>query len=155
MAYQREVLVGLLVALACLLANGCGVVEPQHPGKLEGWSYAISGLAIMDNRTPNVEPDEEDSKGECSTCNGTGRVGDGRVFVECLDCGGDGVIDDDDINADRQAVTPAPDITQPQRSTVTICGPSGCYEVGSEGSTTPASQPYRAGPLRRLLRRWR
>lgn len=34
--------------------------------------------------------------GHCLDCDGTGKVGDGRVFVECLTCNGDGIIDDSD-----------------------------------------------------------
>jgi len=39
---------------------------------------------------------DEDNLGKCEDCDGTGRVGDGRVFVDCLVCGGDGKIDDYD-----------------------------------------------------------
>lgn len=34
--------------------------------------------------------------GKCPDCDGTGKVGDGRVFTKCLACGGDGKIDDSD-----------------------------------------------------------
>lgn len=37
--------------------------------------------------------DDKPINGTCTTCNGTGYVGDGRVSVECQDCGGDGKID--------------------------------------------------------------
>lgn len=40
-------------------------------------------------------PDDDDT-GTCPDCDGTGKVGDGRIFTECLACGGDGVIDDTD-----------------------------------------------------------
>lgn len=39
---------------------------------------------------------KDDANGKCADCDGSGRVGDGRVFSECLNCGGDGVIDDSD-----------------------------------------------------------
>ena len=38
----------------------------------------------------------DDVNGKCPDCKGTGKVGDGRVFTECLACGGDGTIDDSD-----------------------------------------------------------
>lgn len=38
----------------------------------------------------------DDKPGKCQDCNGTGKVGDGRIFTECLACGGDGIIDDSD-----------------------------------------------------------
>ena len=34
--------------------------------------------------------------GKCEDCDGTGKVGDGRIFTDCLACGGDGKIDDSD-----------------------------------------------------------
>jgi hypothetical protein len=44
-----------------------------------------------------LEAPDEGVGGTCTDCNGTGRVGDGRVFVDCLACGGDGKIDDSDL----------------------------------------------------------
>jgi hypothetical protein len=43
-----------------------------------------------------LNPLEPKPEGLCGDCNGTGKVGDGRVFTECLNCGGDGKIDDSD-----------------------------------------------------------
>lgn len=37
---------------------------------------------------------EDEPDGDtCPDCDGTGKVGDGRVFTECLNCGGDGKLD--------------------------------------------------------------
>ena len=47
--------------------------------------------AVKDLRGPPKPVD-----GKCPDCDGTGKVGDGRVFTECLACGGDGKIDDSD-----------------------------------------------------------
>lgn len=44
----------------------------------------------------NVLKGPDDAVGKCPDCKGTGKVGDGRVFTECLACGGDGTIDDSD-----------------------------------------------------------
>lgn len=159
MAYQREIIVGALVALACLVASGCGVVEPQPPGKkLEGWSYAVSSIAIMDNRQST--PDEEPEPGKCSTCNGTGRVGDGRVFVECQDCGGDGVIDGDDLNDDSQDGSPVVDpIPTTSRAMTggpaTVCGPNGCSTNQGGAVLMQQRATRRVGPIRRFFGRWR
>ena len=48
------------------------------------------------------EPDDDPEEGECKTCDGTGRVGDGRVFTDCLACGGDGIVDEEDIQQPRK-----------------------------------------------------
>lgn len=57
---------------------------------IEGWLYSRAGVAVYrsDDAAPAPEPQPS---GKCETCNGTGRVGDGRVSVVCMDCGGDGV----------------------------------------------------------------
>jgi hypothetical protein len=39
---------------------------------------------------PKPEPGPQPG-GQCENCNGTGKVGDGRVFVPCPKCGGDGI----------------------------------------------------------------
>ena len=44
--------------------------------------------SVMDN-------DDSDT-GKCRDCDGTGKVGDGVIFTECLACGGDGVVDESD-----------------------------------------------------------
>jgi len=53
-----------------------------------------SGIKAV--RTALGGPDEE-NLGKCEDCDGTGKIGDGRVFVDCLACGGDGKIDDSDL----------------------------------------------------------
>jgi len=53
--------------------------------------YKFGRKVVEDLRGP---PNPVD--GKCEDCDGTGRVGDGRVFVDCLACGGDGKIDDSD-----------------------------------------------------------
>lgn len=79
--------------LLAMLAVGCESSAPiSDSSRLDGWAYAMSGAATWDR---TAGPDE-DASGKCATCNGTGRVGDGRVFSECLDCGGDGVVDGDE-----------------------------------------------------------
>ena len=30
--------------------------------------------------------------GKCQNCNGTGKIGDGRIVISCSECGGDGVV---------------------------------------------------------------
>jgi len=53
--------------------------------------YKFGRKVVEDLRGPPKPVD-----GKCEDCDGTGKVGDGRVFVDCLACGGDGKIDDSD-----------------------------------------------------------
>ena len=71
--------------LAVSLLTGSAAVSHND---VEGYLYSRAGVAIMqpDQAVPQPAP-----SGKCETCKGTGRVGDGRVFTECLDCGGDGI----------------------------------------------------------------
>jgi len=65
----------------------CASALLLHAESVEGWLYSRAGVAVY-------LPDESQPapSGKCETCNGTGRVGDGRVDVACQDCGGDGVL---------------------------------------------------------------
>ena len=54
--------------------------------------YKFGRKVVEDLRGPPKPVD-----GKCEDCDGTGKVGDGRVFTECLACGGDGKIDDSDL----------------------------------------------------------
>jgi hypothetical protein len=56
----------------------------DDPDYLLGWNTAAA--VIEGEQTPS-------DRTKCDTCGGTGKVGDGRVFVECQDCGGDGILD--------------------------------------------------------------
>lgn len=64
---------------------------------IEGWLYSRAGVAVYAEGTLPPTPSPAPS-GKCETCNGTGRVGDGRVSVECLDCGGDGVVGNSSVS---------------------------------------------------------
>ena len=74
------------VLIGSLLASGAAIKSED----VEGYLYSRAGVAVMqqvDAPAPAPSP-----SGKCSTCNGTGKVGDGRVFTDCLDCGGDGIV---------------------------------------------------------------
>lgn len=48
---------------------------------------------LFGRQSVNQYPDEIPDTGICPDCDGSGKVGDGRVFTECLHCGGDGKLD--------------------------------------------------------------
>lgn len=78
-----------------------------------------------------IYPDESNSD-VCEDCDGTGKVGDGRIFTECLNCGGDGKIDESDRKEDVAVVeTPTPESAGDQVSRRPTS-----VSVGSSGSST-------------------
>jgi hypothetical protein len=76
----------------------------------------------------------DDVVGKCPDCKGTGKVGDGRVFTECLACGGDGIIDD----SDRKEEVPVVETSNQESAGDQISrGPACDNAGGSCGSTAP------------------
>ncbi len=84
-----------LIALAVLLV-GC----QQQPRDLQPVVAAYGAYTML---TASNSPDKPDA-GECSNCSGTGKIGDGRVFIDCPVCGGDGVMDADDQAAEHDPI---------------------------------------------------
>lgn len=129
----------LLLMIAVFAGCQSDEVASCAPETFEGWSYVMAGVATMDNQ-PIPDEQDEPSSDVCSTCNGTGRVGDGRVSVVCQDCAGDGKA--------GQSKSP---VVEPVKANVTssyqsgyICDVNGCRPVSG---TTPVSysQTYSQG----------
>lgn len=158
----------LVMALMATGLCGCefNQAEQLPVAKVQGWVYAMTGVATMDNvdspDTPGPQPGDK-----CPNCNGTGKVGDGVVFTDCQECGGDGVLDADEVALDAPGSPGVPGITatstspavgsvqQTQvitRGSTTICGPSGCYTVPGPADRSKVYTPQRPRMLRRLFR---
>lgn len=71
-------------ALAFLL-----LVSPAHAGEFV--SLISAAAAATASPAPLPPAPAPAPSGECDNCNGTGKLGDGTVFVPCPVCGGDGV----------------------------------------------------------------
>jgi hypothetical protein len=89
-------MIRLALVIAVLVSLvGCDVA----PGRGRDAKAVACGVLATDlldaspaptpNPVPSPTPRPVPTK--CDNCNGTGRVGDGRVFVPCPVCGGDGV----------------------------------------------------------------
>lgn len=128
---------------------------------IEGWLYSRAGVAVY--QSDDASPAPAPPSGKCETCNGTGRVGDGRVSVACMDCGGDGVRGNaNSCNCGEQCTCGAdcqcvdcecctleeqPKMVQAVVGYRRICTPSGCvnepitewvpYVAGSDTSADP------------------
>ena len=89
----------------------------------------------------------DDVSGKCPDCKGTGKVGDGRVFTECLACGGDGIIDD---SHGKEEVAVAETSTKESAGDQVSRGPACVNAGGNCGGTAPGVVLPR---LRRLFGR--
>lgn len=90
------------------------VAAPAHADR---YLSAIAIAIATDNAAPAPEPSPT---GECDNCNGTGKLGDGTIFVPCPVCGGDGIKGVPAVA--RSAAKPAEHLTlrsegQPAKST--------------------------------------
>jgi uncharacterized Fe-S cluster protein YjdI/thioredoxin-related protein len=95
------------------------VATAQQPtGQARGWAWALVGAVGMNQATPAPAPSPTPS-GICEQCNGTGKVGDGRVSTTCRECNGTGKT--------VTTPTPTPD-TKPatKRGTIVMFCRPGC-----------------------------
>ena len=74
----------LALWLPLLFVFRCGCAEAWTANEWLGIVEAVTGVSVTEEKT--IEP----SGDICDNCNGTGKVGDGRVFVECAACDGTG-----------------------------------------------------------------
>lgn len=141
---------GKIVAVS-LLTSGAAVSHND----VEGYLYSRAGVAIMqpDQAVPQPAP-----SGKCETCNGTGRVGDGRVSVVCQDCGGDGIastgspisfVVQDVVCEDGVCRVVSSDVQGDQVSSVAALG-DGCGVLSGNG---PIRRIIAKKPVRSLLGR--
>lgn len=94
---DKKILIILVVLIGGFLAyqNGwlAGVITPLVD-KVGAEGDAVAALTITVIEVPaSNTPDAGPKVGEkCPDCNGTGKVGDGRVFAKCLACDGTGKV---------------------------------------------------------------
>lgn len=141
------------IVICLALFVGCGDPEQIDTHEVDGWAASIIGNSVDAQVTPDDTPTPG---GKCPTCNGTGKVGDGRVFSTCLDCDGKGVItstpdlleDDAEPEAETQGVTSTPGVQ------VEISTASGSGTAANESPLGGAEQPVVSRvPRPRLLGR--
>ena len=77
-----------LVAFSIVLV-GCVMTLPADDAALTADIATETARALVQSRAkPDPAPQPVGDK--CENCNGTGKVGDGRVFVKCPVCDGTG-----------------------------------------------------------------
>lgn len=83
--FCRMILIAVVTAF--LLLAGC-----DAPGSSQDFRPLSAAVLAVHSQgvSPSPAPKPVVPGGKCDACNGTGRVGDGRVSVPCQKCGGDG-----------------------------------------------------------------
>lgn len=109
----RASVIGTALALVLLVPSIA--IAQQPTGQARGWAWALLGaIGLEQADTPAPMPTPS---GQCPQCDGTGKVGDGRVWSICKECDGTGKIN----------TAPAPDKRPAaKRGTIVIFCRSGC-----------------------------
>jgi hypothetical protein len=67
---------------------GCVASLPDDPSISADLAVETARMVIA---SPVAPPAPTPDAGRCENCNGTGKIGDGRIVMPCPECGGDGV----------------------------------------------------------------
>lgn len=77
-----------LVAFSLVMV-GCVLTLPADDSTISADIAAETAYATLKARQ-EIRPSPKPDSDKCENCNGTGKVGDGRVFVKCPECDGAG-----------------------------------------------------------------
>lgn len=122
---MESVMLNRLLVIALIFISGCSLesetVKPTH----REHAIASSLLSSFSLRVDEVPTGPV--LGKCEDCNGTGKVGDGRVFVDCVTCGGDGKVDEEDLKSEEEVQSPDPVLpTKTNKGTIKFYTRPGC-----------------------------
>jgi hypothetical protein len=67
---------------------GCVASLPNDSSISADLAVETARMVIASRAAP---PAPTPDAGRCENCNGTGKIGDGRIVMPCPECGGDGV----------------------------------------------------------------
>ena len=68
---------------------GCVASLPTDPGISADLAVETARMVIASRAAP---PAPTPDAGKCSNCNGTGKIGDGRIVMTCPECNGTGKV---------------------------------------------------------------
>ena len=71
-----------------IVSIGCVASLPTDSGISADLAVETARMVIASRAAP---PAPTPDAGKCENCNGTGKIGDGRIVLPCGECGGDGV----------------------------------------------------------------
>jgi len=70
-----------------IVSIGCVASLPTDPGISADLAVETARMVIASRAAP---PAPTPDAGKCSNCNGTGKIGDGRIVMPCPECNGTG-----------------------------------------------------------------
>lgn len=76
------------IIVSAIATVGCVASLPSDPTLSADLAVETARMVIARRAAP---PAPKPDAGKCENCNGTGKIGDGRIVLPCGECGGDGV----------------------------------------------------------------
>jgi len=142
----RFLILFFVFCLGALLAN---VASAQCPGgscqMQKGWGWSMVATATQGKVIAKPPGPVKPVGDTCQTCQGTGKVGDGRVFQTCKDCDGTGKT--------RKGQSAPVAILPPNQSPVCVGGT--CYYPQGKVYTPQTGQRYQTYSTGRATRYYR
>jgi hypothetical protein len=80
-----------------IVFGGCVASLPEDPTLSADLSVETARMILAGRAAPPAPTPDSD---KCGNCNGTGKIGDGRIVLECPECSGTG-------NAAKSVLHPA------------------------------------------------
>lgn len=150
----RFLILFFVFCIGALLAN---IASAQCPGDQcqmqKGWGWSMVATATHSKAIVKPSVPDKIPGSVCGTCNGSGKVGDGRVFQTCQDCKGTGVTPGR-LPASPASSKPAPVAALPA-SQAPVCVGGTCYYPQGKVYTPQASGQYRTYSTGRTTRYYR
>ena len=75
------------VIVFSILGVGCVATLPSDPGISADLATEAARMVVVLRQGPPPAPEPDK---ECANCNGSGKIGDGRIVMTCPECGGTG-----------------------------------------------------------------
>jgi hypothetical protein len=85
------------VIVFAIVSIGCVASLPTDPGISADLAVETARMVVAGRAAPPAPTPDSD---RCENCNGTGKIGDGRIVLECPECSGTG-------NASKSVLHPA------------------------------------------------
>jgi DnaJ-class molecular chaperone len=76
----------LVTGTFLLFARGCGAPAPDHPDIVADLACETARMSVKLSQEMAPAPASD----KCDNCDGTGKIGDGRIVMTCPACKGTG-----------------------------------------------------------------